>query len=128
MYNAKYIIPGLVVFFVLFSSPFWANKVFGDGGYKQPELALPKGEKECIENTDLMRAEHMQILDTWRDMAIRHGDRVYVATNGKKYVISLQNTCMKCHSNKKEFCDKCHDANSVEPYCWSCHLEPRGNN
>ena len=73
MYNAKYIIPGLVVFIVLFSSPFWTNKVFGDGTYVPPELALPKGEKECIENTDLMRAEHMQILNTWRDMAIRQG-------------------------------------------------------
>jgi hypothetical protein len=33
---------------------------------------------------------------------------------------------MDCHSNKKEFCDTCHDYSSVTPYCWSCHIEPKG--
>ena len=46
---------------------------------------------------------------------------------GKKWTISLQNTCLKCHSNYEEFCDKCHVSNSVDPYCWTCHILPKGN-
>ena len=62
---------------------------------------------------------------TPRDEALRKENRVYVsAKDGKKWVISLQNTCLKCHNNYKEFCEKCHVANSVYPYCWTCHIIP----
>ncbi|MFV0350078.1 MAG: sulfate reduction electron transfer complex DsrMKJOP subunit DsrJ [Halodesulfovibrio sp.] len=127
MYNTKYVLPGLLIFLALFTSPFWAGKVFGTASYERPKLALPAGEKECIEPVEFMRTEHMQILDTWRDQALREGKRTYVASNGKVWNISLQNTCMKCHTNKAEFCDKCHTSNSVTPYCWDCHVEPKGN-
>ncbi len=30
--------------------------------------------------------------------------------------MSLQNGCMKCHSNKKKFCDECHNYMAVKPY------------
>ncbi len=125
MYNTKYIIPGIIIFLVLFTSPFWTN--LGSSSYERPKLALPAGEKECIEPVEYMRAEHMTLLDTWRDEALREGKRTYVASNGKVWTISLQNTCMSCHANKAEFCDKCHDSNSVSPYCWDCHVEPKGN-
>ncbi|GFM37455.1 sulfate reduction electron transfer complex DsrMKJOP subunit DsrJ [Desulfovibrio psychrotolerans] len=125
MYNTKYVIAGLVVFLALFTSPFWLN--MGKASYQRPELALPADAKECIEPVDYMRAEHMQILDTWRDQALREGKRTYVATDGKVWNVSLQNTCMKCHANKADFCDKCHTTNSVNVYCWDCHVEPKGN-
>ena len=51
-----------------------------------------------------------------------------MAANGKAYNMSLQNTCMKCHPNKSEFCDKCHNYTSVKPYCWDCHVEPKEKN
>ena len=124
MFNAKFIIPGVLVFLVLFSAPFWLN--IGSGSYKRPEIALPVTEKECVEPREYMAAEHMQLLDTWRDMALREEKRTYVSTSGKVWNISLQNTCMTCHTDKAGFCDKCHDANSVAPYCWDCHVEPRG--
>jgi hypothetical protein len=124
MFNAKFIIPGVLVFLVLFSAPFWLN--IGSGSYKRPEIALPVTEKECVEPREYMAAEHMQLLDTWRDMALREEKRTYVSTSGKVWNISLQNTCMTCHTDKAGFCDKCHDANSVDPYCWDCHVEPRG--
>ena len=124
MFNAKYIIPGVLVFLVLFSAPFWLN--IGSGSYKRPEIALPATEKECVEPREFMAAEHMQLLDTWRDMALREEKRAYVSTSGKVWNISLQNTCMSCHTDKAGFCDKCHNANSVDPYCWDCHVEPRG--
>ncbi|MDL2267714.1 sulfate reduction electron transfer complex DsrMKJOP subunit DsrJ [Desulfovibrio sp. OttesenSCG-928-G15] len=126
MYNAKYIWPGIVLFVVLFTAPFWVN--IGTPEYKRPAVALPTTEKECVEPREYMASEHMQLLDTWRDMALREDKREYVSTSGKKWEISLQNTCMSCHTNKVEFCDKCHDTNGVDPYCWDCHVEPRGNN
>lgn len=46
-------------------------------------------------------------------------------TGGAKQVeMSLQNTCMDCHSNKKDFCDQCHNYTNVNPFCWDCHLQP----
>lgn len=125
MYNGKYIIPGIIIFVGLFTIPFWSNVL--SPKYDPPKLALPAGEKECIESAEFMRAEHMSLLNTWRDEALRDGKRLYVASNGKEWVISLQNTCMSCHANKADFCDKCHTANSVSPYCWDCHIAPRGN-
>lgn len=125
MYNSKYVITGIVIFAVLMLAPFLYNVLTGSS-YSEPELKLPKDQKECIESTEFMRKEHMQLLNDWRDMVVREGKRVYVASNGKEWNISLQNTCMKCHTNKAEFCDKCHDATSVSPYCWTCHLDPEG--
>ena len=80
-------------------------------------------EKKCVESKEFMRAEHMKLLNDWRDSAVRDGARLYVNTEGKAYTISLQNTCMHCHSNKVEFCDTCHNYAAVTPNCWGCHLE-----
>jgi hypothetical protein len=71
-----------------------------------------------------MRAEHMQILDLWREVVVRGGQRTYTNPKGKEFVMSLSNTCLDCHSNKADFCDKCHNYASVRPYCWDCHIEP----
>ncbi|WP_243544891.1 sulfate reduction electron transfer complex DsrMKJOP subunit DsrJ [Pseudodesulfovibrio tunisiensis] len=117
------IVAGLVVFFALLLSPFVVGKA---KTYKQPELKLPVGEKQCIESTEFMRREHMQLLNDWRDWALRDGKRTYINHAGKEITISLQNTCMKCHNNKAEFCDKCHDDAGVSPYCWDCHIQPEG--
>lgn len=123
MYNAKAVIIGIVIFVAIFSSPFWTSWIGQD--YTKTGVVLPAGEKECIEDTEFMRAQHMRLLDEWRDQALRAENRVYEsALNGKKWVISLQNTCLKCHSNYAEFCEKCHVANSVYPYCWTCHIIP----
>lgn len=128
MYNSKFILAGLAVFVALFTSPFWVN-AFAPR-YERPEVVLPKGEgmDQCIMDPAYMRAEHMRILNEWRDMALREGTRVYTdSKTGKTWEINLQNTCMDCHSNKEKFCDSCHTSNSVDPYCWDCHIEPKGN-
>ncbi len=125
MYNSKYVIPGLIVLVAAFTAPFWLNAL--SSAYERPALALPTEYKECVETRDYMRAEHMHILNQWRDMALREGKREYVSSTGTRVEINLQNTCMKCHVNKADFCDKCHNSNSVSPYCWDCHVEPRGN-
>ena len=125
MYNAKFIWPGIILFLGLFTMPFWLNS--GSQVYERPKLALPTNSTACIEPVEYMRAEHMQILNKWRDMALRENKREYVATDGTVWNISLQNTCMSCHTNYQEFCDKCHKSNSVDPYCWDCHVMPKGN-
>ena len=125
MYNGKYIIPGIVIFVGLFTFPFWSNLLTPK--YERPQLALPAGQKECIEPAEYMRAEHMQLLNLWRDEALRKENRTYVSSTGKKWEISLQKTCLKCHNNTTDFCDKCHISNSVYPYCWTCHILPKGS-
>ena len=72
-----------------------------------------------------MRATHMKVLDSWRDAVVRNDDRAPVSVSGRQYDKSLQNGCMKCHSNKEEFCDKCHSYVEVKPTCWECHVEPK---
>ena len=71
-----------------------------------------------------MRADHMQLLVAWRDESVRQAQTTYVASDGKKYDISLTGTCLKCHS-KEKFCDRCHSYAGVQPNCWSCHTAPK---
>ncbi len=129
MYDAGKIIVGLVVFVILATSPLWLNALMG-GSPEVPELKLPtNGSTECVESTDYMRAEHMDLLNQWRDNVVRKGERDYVSTTSEKvYDMSLSRTCMDCHSNKAEFCDACHTYLAVSPYCWDCHVEPKGAN
>ena len=134
MYNAKFVIPGIIVFAGLFTAPFWINML--SSSHEEVKVVLPaepvtffgEARSECVEPREWMAANHMELLLEWRDQALREGKRIYVASDGKKWETSLQNTCMACHSNKADFCDKCHNANSVNPYCWDCHVVPQGNN
>jgi len=118
------IIIGLVIFIGMLTAPFAVGTM--TKVYKQPELKMPVGEKECIESKEFMHEQHMQLLNDWRDWALRDGKRIYTNHAGKEFVISLQNTCMKCHNNKADFCDKCHTDAGVSPYCWDCHIQPEG--
>lgn len=121
------VIIGLAIFVVLITIPFW----YGAGKEsKAPELSLDTpaiqalDEKKCIEDTEFMRSNHMELLNDWKVQVVREGNRIYVAEDGKEYLMSLQNTCLECHSNKEEFCDACHDYSGVEPNCWTCHVGP----
>lgn len=123
MYDAGKVIVGLVVFLALITFPTWYNVATGKATYV-PELAKPVKGERCVADTEYMRASHMDLLNTWRDQVVRHNVRVYVADDGARYNMSLTSTCLDCHSNKKEFCDRCHDYMSVDPYCWDCHVIP----
>ncbi len=123
MSDKKLIITGLVIFLIMVTFPFWYNR---GKAAPAPELELTqkaKAAKVCVRSTDFMKAEHMQLLDEWRDSVVRRGKRIYVSPSGKEYMMSLSNTCLDCHSNKAEFCDRCHDYASVRPYCWDCHID-----
>ncbi len=121
------IIAGLAVFIAIIAFPFWYN--MGKAA-PAPELILTekaKAAKTCVMPKDYMKAEHMQLLDLWRHSVVRNGKRVYANPEGQRYEMSLSNTCLDCHSNKADFCDRCHDYASVRPYCWDCHIDnPKG--
>ena len=127
MKDKNKILAGLVVFLAAITLPFWFN--MGKAA-PAPELELTakaKAAKVCIMPTDYMTAEHMQLLDVWRHNVVRNGERAFVNAEGKLFNMSLSNTCLDCHSNKEQFCDRCHNYASVRPYCWDCHIDnPKG--
>ncbi|MGE5618205.1 MAG: sulfate reduction electron transfer complex DsrMKJOP subunit DsrJ [Sphingomonadaceae bacterium] len=124
MYDGGKIVPGLILFLGLLLTPFWYNAGAGRAAAK-PEIVKPVDEKACVEPAEFMRANHMRLLIDWREDAVRGGDLLYVAGDGRKHDKSLSNNCMKCHSNKEEFCDRCHDYAQVKPNCWDCHTVPK---
>ncbi len=125
MNDKKYIIAGLVVFCAIVVLPFVPN--IGKVAAPKPEPELTEKAKAagyCVLPKAEMKAGHMQVLDMWRDTVVRKGNRIYKSSSGKSFNMSLssgENSCLGCHSNKAEFCDRCHDYASVRPYCWDCH-------
>jgi len=133
LYDVGKIFIGILVFAAVAAFPFYYN--VGRGNAKpEPKVDTPAiqewekqyGKKECVESKEVMRAEHMQLLNNWRDMVVRQDNRGYFSSvDHKRFNMSLQNGCMHCHSNKKKFCDECHTYMSVTPYCWDCHIQPQ---
>lgn len=129
MYDKVKITSGLLAAIILFTFPLWFN-IGKTSIPPAPELTTKaKDARFCVLSKKEMRIEHPSLLNEWRDKAIRKGERIYVSHfTGQHHDISLQNTCMNCHSNKSKFCDKCHTYTGVtggtSPYCWECHLEP----
>lgn len=119
---------GLAIFLMMITAPFW----FAAGKLKAqptPNLNTPAinklANKVCIEDTAYMRNNHMNLLSYWKEESVRNGRQFYTAKDGRKYEMSLQKTCLSCHSNKEEFCDPCHTYAGIEaPNCWSCHVAP----
>ena len=126
MYNGNKIGVGLIIFLCIMTFPVWYNIVGGKAAYS-PELKIETDEKDCVESAEYMRTEHMKLLDEWRDAVVRENNRTHVTHNGKEFNMSLSNTCLNCHANKADFCDKCHNYLEVEPTCWNCHVVPEEN-
>ncbi len=114
----------VVVFCIIAIVPFAAN---GAASAQDPEVSLDTPtinalpEKRCIESTEYMRANHMVMLEQWRDDVVRDGDLVYTNSFGQDYEKSLHETCFSCHSNPDEFCTACHTYSGVTLYCGDCH-------
>jgi hypothetical protein len=123
IYNKGLIFAGLIIFLIVAASPFLSN--FGKAA-PVPELILTekaKAAKTCVLAKDSMKTGHMQLLNDWRNTVVREAKRIYVNSEGKEFNMSLSNGCLDCHSNKAEFCDRCHNYASVTPYCWDCHID-----
>ena len=129
MYDRGKIIVGILMGLLIILVPFWFN--IGKT-HKLPEPQLSekaKLSKKCILPKSEIRSTHQSMLIEWRDLVVREGQRLYYSKyNDKNFEISLENTCMDCHSNKKDFCDECHNyvglKGGISPNCWNCHNEP----
>ena len=128
MYKGGKIIASLVIFVALLSIPFFYN--IGKSN-KGPVInlntpAIQKlAVKQCVEPTEWMKANHMKLLNQWRNEAVRKGKTVYINSQGKSFDNSLQ-MCLSCHfdpalKTSEQFCVSCHTHTAVNPTCWSCH-------
>lgn len=120
------IVIGLIIFLLLMTFPIWYDVVKGVAPMQDPEILTKNvpGKDRCVRPVEYMRPFHMDLLNQWRDEVVRQGDRFTEGPYGERIEKSLTNTCLDCHSNKEDFCDRCHNAMAVAPYCWNCHVTP----
>jgi cytochrome c553 len=94
-------------------------------GVDLPKLERGKGEK-CVEDTQFMRRNHMDLLKHQRDETMRKGVRT------TKHSLKQ---CVECHASEKtgsvaaskeDFCMACHSYASVKLDCWDCHATKPG--
>jgi hypothetical protein len=126
MYDSGKIIPGLAVFVLLITFPFWYNKLVcnvGAAPVKNPNLSkemlqganFPNGQRHLPAAE--MRAKHMNVLQ-----GIHTTAKSYVSGKDEKKPTM---SCIGCHGAKEQFCDSCHAYASVKaPDCWTCHTKP----
>jgi hypothetical protein len=124
MYDSGKIVLVLVVLVGVSTAPVWYNAARGKGA-AQPKLTVGTTEKECVLPAAEMRAAHMQLLDEWRTRVVRHGEHSTRTSQGREVRMSLTGTCLGCHAQKTEFCDRCHDYAAVKLACFDCHLVPK---
>ena len=125
MHDGSKIVIGLIIFVLIVTIPFTYNIIAETDTSGAPELEiLPKAGDKCIRDKEYMRPYHMDLLNQWRDEVVREGDRFTEGPRGAQIEKSLSNSCLDCHSNKENFCDKCHNYMAVAPYCWDCHVTP----
>ena len=44
--------------------------------------------------------------------------------DGRTFEKSLTGSCIRCHENKEQFCDRCHNYVDAAPSCFDCHVVP----
>ena len=93
-------------------------------GVPMPDVPQAIKGEQCVEDTDVMRREHMNLLNHQRDDTLRLGIRT------RKH--SLKN-CFTCHvvkgndgkavtaADPRHFCRECHDYAAVKIDCFQCH-------
>lgn len=90
-----------------------------------PKPKIPKGKGErCVEDTDVMRKNHMEFLLHQRDETVHDGIRT------KKHSLK---ECLSCHAvndengmpvgidDQRHFCNSCHAYAAVNIDCFECH-------
>ena len=94
------------------------------GGAAAPKIDIGKGG-QCVEDTQWMRKNHMNVLKHQWDEAVHKGIRE------EKH--SLKN-CIECHASTKDnsvtaradsFCVACHAYEAVKIDCFECHSNKR---
>jgi len=77
------------------------------------EAPDPKWEA-CYRDAEYMRYHHMDLLKEVREEVVRFGIRGGITLAG----------CGDCHTDRDQFCDRCHEAASVRLDCYGCHYYP----
>ena len=88
-----------------------------------PTIKIAK-EGKCVEDTDIMRRDHMEFILHQRDRTMHEGIRT------KQH--SLKN-CINCHADpvtnsvrgEDGFCQSCHTYAAVTIDCFGCHSDKR---
>jgi len=97
----------------------------GQAGVGLPQLERGKGER-CVEDTQFMRRNHMELLKHHRDKTVHQGIRT------PRH--SLKG-CVEGHASAKtgsvaaskdDFCAACHVYTGVKLDCWDCHATKPG--
>ncbi len=115
------VITVVAVFLIILMLPFLYNWV-SIGLFKtvqQPELVIEK-TGNCVKDTKYMRTSHGKLLIHERSRIVREGERGAIGLS----------TCRKCHTNREEFCDRCHNYAGVltlneKAGCFACHYYPK---
>ncbi len=110
----KVVFPLLVIISPLGYS--FLDAVFaGDPRDGEPFLEMPAEPNEgCVRETDFMRFHHWELLREVRDQVVRSGVRNEISLDG----------CRGCHPSRERFCNRCHEAVSLQPDCFGCHYYP----
>jgi hypothetical protein len=95
-----------------------------------PVPSIPVAASEfCVEDTDFMRRNHMDLLTHQRDETVQEGVRT------KQHSLK---ECIRCHavtgpegipltvSSPEHFCRSCHDYAAVKIDCFQCHASRPG--
>ncbi len=103
-----------------------AGAALAEGRVSVPAPAKPAGAEQCVEPVEVMRREHMHLLDHQRDATVIDGVR-----DGKYSLVG----CMNCHNpvqpdgeivryeDPEHFCAECHAYTSVRIDCFECHAD-----
>jgi hypothetical protein len=77
------------------------------------ELPDPKYQ-ECVREKEYMRFHHMDLLKEVREQFVRYGNRDEIGFD----------SCRGCHTSRERFCNRCHNAVSLNLDCFGCHYYP----
>lgn len=95
----------------------------GEGNGEGPNIPKAVKGEQCVEDTQVMRRDHMKYLKQHRDETLREGIRT------KQYSLK---ECLECHvpagepaaasrGEGEHFCKSCHVYTGVSIDCFECH-------
>ena len=123
----RLLLPGLVLVWLALAPASAAEPdSSGLGAIAIPQPAKPANATSCVAPVDVMRREHMNLLQHQRDETVLNGKR-----DGKYSLAG----CMDCHNpadgaetairypDPQHFCAGCHSYASVDIDCFECHAD-----